>query len=107
MILRMFLGTGENIVIPTPTFGMYAFSAEVCGGKVKSVPRDEIFDIDVEATVSAVDEHTKAIFLASPNNPTGNTASEGQIRALLATGAIVVVDENLLRVLRPDYAASG
>ena len=93
MILRMFLGTGENIVIPTPTFGMYAFSAEVCGGKVKSVPRDEIFDIDVEATVSAVDEHTKAIFLASPNNPTGNTASEGQIRALLATGAIVVVDE--------------
>ncbi len=93
MILRMFLGTGENIVIPTPTFGMYAFSAEVCGGKVKSVPRNEIFDIDVEATVSAVDEHTKAIFLASPNNPTGNTASEGQIRALLATGAIVVVDE--------------
>ena len=93
MILRMFLGSGENIVIPTPTFGMYAFSAEVCGGNVKSVPRNEIFDIDVEATVAAVDEKTKAIFLASPNNPTGNTASEEQIRALLATGVIVVVDE--------------
>ena len=93
MILRMFLGTGENIVIPTPTFGMYAFSAEVCGGNVKSVPRNEIFDIDVEATVAAVDEKTKAIFLASPNNPTGNTASEEQIRTLLGTGVIVVVDE--------------
>jgi histidinol-phosphate aminotransferase len=72
---------------------MYAFSAEVCGGNVKSVPRNEIFDIDVEATVAAVDEKTKAIFLASPNNPTGNTASEEQIRALLGTGVIVVVDE--------------
>ena len=93
MILRMFLGPGENIVIPTPTFGMYAFSAEVCGGKVKSVPRNEIFDIDIEATVGAFDEDTKAIFLASPNNPTGNTASQEAIRALLATGKIVVVDE--------------
>ena len=93
MILRMFLGAGENIVIPTPTFGMYAFSAEVCGGEVKSVPRNEIFDIDVEATVFAVDSGTKAIFLASPNNPTGNVASEAEIRALLETGAVVVVDE--------------
>ena len=93
MILRMFLGQGENIVIPTPTFGMYAFSAEVCGGRVKSVPRNEIFDIDIEATVAAFDEDTKAIFLASPNNPTGNTASEAAIRALLSTGKIVVVDE--------------
>jgi len=93
MVLRMFLGPGENIVIPTPTFGMYAFSAEVCGGVVKAIPRNEIFDIDVEATVAAFDENTKAIFLASPNNPTGNAASEGAIRALLSTGKIVVVDE--------------
>ena len=93
MILRMFLGPGENIVIPTPTFGMYACSAEVCGGKAKPVPRNETFEIDIEATISEVDSHTKAIFLASPNNPTGNTASDAQIRALLETGKIVVVDE--------------
>ncbi len=93
MILRMFLGPGENIVIPTPTFGMYAFSAEVCGGKVKAVPRNEIFDIDIEATVAAVDSGTKAIFLASPNNPTGNVASREEILAMLNTGAVVVVDE--------------
>ena len=93
MLLRMFLGPGENIVIPTPTFGMYAFSAEVCGGEVKAVPRNSTFDIDVEAVVSAVDSGTKAIFLASPNNPTGNAASEAEIRALLATGVVVVVDE--------------
>lgn len=93
MVLRMFLGPGENIVIPTPTFGMYAFSAEVCGGIVKSVPRDENFDIDIEAMIGAFDAQTKAVFLASPNNPTGNVASEAQIRALLGTGKVVVVDE--------------
>ena len=93
MLLRMFLGPGENIVIPTPTFGMYAFSAEVCGGEVRAVPRNNAFGIDVEAVVTAVDSGTKAIFLASPNNPTGNAASEAEIRALLATGVVVVVDE--------------
>ncbi len=93
MILRMFLGPGENIVIPTPTFGMYAFSAEVCGGEVRSVPRNQAFEIDTEATVNAVDDGTKAIFLASPNNPTGNVATEAQVRALLSTGKVVVVDE--------------
>ena len=40
-----------------------------------------------------MDSGTKAIFLASPNNPTGNAASEAEIRALLATGVVVVVDE--------------
>jgi histidinol-phosphate aminotransferase len=47
----------------------------------------------LEAIKLAVTDRTKLIFLASPNNPTGNIASETQIRGLLDTGAIVVVDE--------------
>ncbi|MBM3942212.1 MAG: histidinol-phosphate transaminase [SAR202 cluster bacterium] len=93
LVLRMFLAPGDNIVIPTPTFGMYAFSAEVCGGKAVAVPRDENFDIDVEAMVTAIGPNTKAVFFASPNNPTGNVASQAQIRAALDTGVPVVVDE--------------
>ena len=93
MILRMFLGPGENILIPTPTFGMYAFSAEVCGGEVRAIPRNARFAIDVEGVLAAADRRTKAIFLASPNNPTGNAAAEDEIRALLDTGKVVVVDE--------------
>ena len=93
MLLRMFLGPGENIVVPAPTFGMYAFAAEVCGGKVIAVPRDEDFEIDLEAIKLAVSPETKGIFIASPNNPTGNIATEAQIRELLDTGVLVVVDE--------------
>jgi histidinol-phosphate aminotransferase len=93
MLLRMFLGPGERVILPTPTFGMYAFAAEVVGGEPVSVPRDDQFEIDLEAVKVAVNGRTKAIFLASPNNPTGNVATEAQIRGLLDTGIIVVVDE--------------
>ena len=93
LLLRMFVGPGENIVIPSPTFGMYAFSAEVCGGEAVSVERDEDFEIEVEAMRLAITPQTKGFFFASPNNPTGNIATESQIRALLDTGLLVVVDE--------------
>ncbi len=93
LILRMFMGPGENIVIPTPTFGMYAFSAEVCGGGAVAVPRDDDFEIDVEGMLTAIGPKTKGVFFPSPNNPTGNVASESQIRAILDTGVPVVVDE--------------
>jgi histidinol-phosphate aminotransferase len=93
LLLRMFLAPGENIIIPTPTFGMYAFSAEVCGGEAIAVPRDEDFEIDIESINLAITPKTKAIFFPSPNNPTGNIATEVQIRALLETGLLVVVDE--------------
>ncbi len=93
LILRIFVGPGEKIIETSPTFGMYAFSARVCGGEEVSVPRDEQFEIDIEAIKIALDPHVKAIFLASPNNPTGNIASESQIRRLLELGVVVVVDE--------------
>lgn len=93
MLMRMFLGPGENIIIPAPTFGMYAVCAEVCGGAAIAVPRDEDFEIDVEAVKLAIGPKTKAVFFASPNNPTGNIATEAQIRGLLDTGMLVVVDE--------------
>ena len=93
LLLRMFVGQGDNIVIPTPTFGMYAFSTEICGGEAVSVERDEDFNIDVEAVNLAITPKTKGMFFPSPNNPTGNVTSEAQIRALLETGLLVVVDE--------------
>ena len=87
------MAPGENIIIPVPTFGMYSFSAEVCGGETITVSRDENFEIDVEAMKLAITAKTKIAFLASPNNPTGNIATESQIRSILDTGIIVVVDE--------------
>ncbi|MDA1127522.1 MAG: histidinol-phosphate transaminase [Chloroflexi bacterium] len=93
LLLRMYVGVGDNVIIPTPTFGMYSFSAGICGGEAIPVERDENFEIDLEAMKAAITAKTKVIFLTSPNNPTGNLVPEAQTRALLDTGLIVVMDE--------------
>ena len=92
-IFQLFISPGDKILDFDPTFGMYSFNARVYGAEVKMVPRNELFEIDIEAALNAVDSKTKVIFVTTPNNPTGNLASENQVRALLDTGRIVVVDE--------------
>ena len=93
MLFRMFIGPGDNIINLTPTFGMYALGAEICGGDAVSVPRDANFDIDLEGVKLAITPRTKAIVVCSPNNPSGNLASEAEVKALLDTGLLVIVDE--------------
>ena len=93
LLFRLFVSPGEVVIDCEPTFGMYAFCGAVAGAEIATVPRDEAFEIDAEAIVAAVGPTTKIIFVSSPNNPTGNVASEAQVKALLETGVVVVVDE--------------
>ena len=93
LLLRIFVGPGDQVIIPAPSFGMYSVNTEFCGGEAVSVPRDAAFEIDLAAVKLAVNDRTKAILLCSPNNPSGNTVSEAEVRALLDTGRLVVVDE--------------
>ena len=93
LVLRLFLKPGDKVINCTPTFGMYPFSTDVCGGKVVDVPRSEDFSLDMISIRKALTEKIKVIFVASPNNPTGNTITKQEIAALVDTGKIVVVDE--------------
>jgi histidinol-phosphate aminotransferase len=93
LILRLFLKPGEEVINCSPTFGMYPFSTDVCGGRVVDVPRTEYFALDMTGIKKALTRKTKVIFVASPNNPTGNTTPEKEIMELVDTGKIVVVDE--------------
>ena len=93
LILRLFLNKDEEVINCVPTFGIYKFSTDLCGGKLVDIPRKDNFDIDMSAVQAAVTSHTKVIFLANPNNPTGNMISEADIREILGSGVVVVVDE--------------
>ncbi|MBI3977064.1 MAG: histidinol-phosphate transaminase [Chloroflexi bacterium] len=93
LLCRLVLDPGDEVVICPPTFGMYQFSAGLCDSRVVAVHRRADFALDLPATLSAITPRTKIVFLASPNNPTGNTAGRDEVLALLATGALVVVDE--------------
>lgn len=92
-LLRLYLEPGDEVVDLPPTFGMYPFSTQVCGGRVVQVPRVEQFEMDLSGVERAITDRTRAIFVASPNNPTGNVVAQEQVERLLATGRLVVVDE--------------
>jgi histidinol-phosphate aminotransferase len=93
LIACLFLSPGDVAVNCVPTFGMYAFVSQIRGARVVEVPRREDFGLDLAAVQGAAREGAKVIFLASPNNPTGNTVSAAELEAVLSTGVLVVVDE--------------
>lgn len=93
LVLLATIDPGDEVVIPTPTFGVYAERPSLFGGVAREVPRQPDFELDLEAIEAAVNERTKVIFVASPNNPTGNLVSSRELVRLLRTGALVVLDE--------------
>jgi histidinol-phosphate aminotransferase len=93
MITRLFVSPGDSVINCVPTFDLYRFSTQVCGGKLIEVQRDDNFDLDIQAIKKAVNKNTKLIFLANPNAPTGNLATDLQIREILEIGLPTVVDE--------------
>jgi histidinol-phosphate aminotransferase len=93
LIVRLFVGPGDEVINCVPTFDIYRFSTEICGGTVVNVNRDDSFAVDVKRIKAAVSRQTKIIFLATPNNPTGNTIPRQNILEIIDTGVPVVVDE--------------
>jgi|GEM_PF-6958400 len=71
---KVFVGGGEAIVV-SPTFEMYKFYVSVNRGIVCESLLNEGFDLSASEVLSEVNERTKAIFICSPNNPTGKQFS--------------------------------
>ncbi len=95
LLVRLFCEPGrDHIVILPPTYGMYEVCADVSGVDVLSVPLRADFQPDVDAVLRAAGEHSKLLFVCSPNNPTGNAFDTEKIEALLrGFPGIVVADE--------------
>ncbi len=94
LLVRLLVDPGDAVITCSPTFGMYPFEADINAGRLVDVPRDADFNLDLPKVIEAAkDETAKIIFLASPNNPTGNPLLPHELKALLETGIVVVVDE--------------
>lgn len=83
----------ETVVTASPTFGMYSFLARIDGARVVEVPRDAAFRPDIPAIAEAVGLGATMVFLASPNNPSGNVLSYAEVERLCALDALIVLDE--------------
>ena len=88
---------GDEVLIQDPTFGYYASQIKLVGGKIKPIPLNDKFELEVEAVKEAITPKTKALVLNFPCNPTGSIMSREQIRAVIQVaadkGIIVISDE--------------
>ena len=84
-VIHTFVGPGDEVLIPVPTFPMYESRTKVAGGTVVQVPFTPDFYWDMEAILKAVTPKTKLIFICSPNNPTGNRISDADIKRILSS----------------------
>jgi len=96
MISRTFLEQEDEVVIFTPTYSFYEYSARIVGAKVKSISSmiDKTYAIDPIKVKKRISLRTKIIWICNPNNPTGNAIPKESIEKILeTTDCIVVVDE--------------
>lgn len=96
IILMALKGRDATVLAPEPTFVMYRQIASCLGLKFVGAPlREADFSLDMTAMRTAIETHRPAvIFLAYPNNPTGNLFDPGDIEEILRMApGLVVLDE--------------
>lgn len=94
LLLRLCIDPGDAVIDCPPTFGMYSFDTGVAGGRLLNVPRRADFTLDISAIEqAAAAANAKILFLAAPNNPSGNHTPPEEIERLLQLPLLVVLDE--------------
>ena len=84
----------DNVVAICPTYGMYEVCANINDVEYRNVMLDENYQITAEKLLAACDANTKAIWICSPNNPTGNDINNEEIEKVIENfDGIVIVDE--------------
>lgn len=98
-------GPGRTVLAPEPGFVMYRMIATFAGMDYVGVPLGERFALDVDAMLAAIEQHQPAIvYLAYPNNPTGNLFDRAAMDAVIdAAPGVVVVDEAYHAFARESY----
>jgi len=94
---------GATIVAPVPTFVMYDVSTRLAGSRFVPVPLASDFSLDVPAMLAAIAEHQPAIvWIAYPNNPTGNAFDRSGIEQIIAAAPGLVVLDEAYQPFAPD-----
>lgn len=86
---------GATVVAPAPSFVMYDLSTRLAGSRFVPVPLAADLSLDVDAMLAAIAEHRPAVvWLAYPNNPTGDCFRRADVERILAAApGLVVLDE--------------
>ena len=102
ILFRAFCNPGiDNVITLPPTYGMYEVSANINDVEVRKIPLKADYQLNMDAIAEAIDDHTKIIFICSPNNPSGNSIDRQDIETIIANfNGLVVIDEAYINYSR-------
>jgi len=84
----------DNVIVMPPTYGMYKVLANINCVSLDEAPLNNDFQLVTKDILNQISSQTKAIFLCSPNNPSGNSFRREDILTLLQSfTGLVVIDE--------------
>jgi histidinol-phosphate aminotransferase len=106
VITQTFLSPQHNAVVSAHAFIVYPIAVKMLGATLKTIPAKK-YGHDLDAMASAIDDKTRIVFIANPNNPTGTWNSGKEVRAFMKrvpANVIVVLDEAYTEyVSTPEY----
>lgn len=104
LLIRAFFKPGDEAVMGEPSFAVYPIAVKAAGGVARAVPlKDMKHDLDEMA--SAINEKTRLVFVANPNNPTGTMVTGAEFAEFMEKvpeGVIVCVDEAYYEFVRGE-----
>lgn len=106
LVCRVFVGPGGKAVLPHPSFLVYQKFLQATGAEFDLVDLDGM-TLDLAAMAKAVDDKTRLVVICNPNNPTGTTLPQAEIKAFAADlpkEVILVVDEAYIDFVREEGA---
>ncbi|MEE8059196.1 MAG: histidinol-phosphate transaminase [Pseudomonadales bacterium] len=110
LITRVYIEPGKSAVYSQHAFVIYSLAVQSCGGRA-IVTKAMQWGHDLNAMVDAIDDDTRLVFIANPNNPTGTIVNEAQLVDFLdkvPTDILVVLDEAYFEYARGgEYAIAG
>jgi len=96
LIIRSFAGAGDEVVYAARGFIVYALATTAAGATGIAVAEKDGLTHDLDGMLAAVNERTKLVCIANPNNPTGSLLGEAELQAFLDAlprDVVVILDE--------------
>ncbi|MDQ7057706.1 MAG: histidinol-phosphate transaminase [Ghiorsea sp.] len=109
LIIRTFAGVGDEVVYSQRGFIVYALATTAAGATGVAVPESDGFTHDLNAMLGAVNESTKVVCIANPNNPTGALLQTSALQIFLdklPSHIVVIIDEAYVEYVQSEIEDS-
>lgn len=106
VIAKTFIDECDEAIIPVPSFPTYEKAVKLMGGKAVKIALNERFELNIDSILEAVNKKTKLIFIANPNNPTGNMliSKEEASKIAKSFNGLLVIDECYFEIANETMA---